>query len=263
MMLSEVVSFLLSQDHPPEYSACPDTITLTVNKNEYAFQKYKGVYVPVNYPKFRLFPNRQQRQQLKTINHLYSHVNRFTHFHDTAICGEAKILRKLIAAGLKVDTKSKEAQTALLYSIDMDNKKCVSLLLQHGANTDIQSPTGSAAIHLAIHKKHHDCLKLLLEKDANPNLEDARGQTPLQLAVSTHDARALKLLLANHTQLDLNATNGQGETACILAARLGYSKCLNMLIAAGADTSIQDSNGHTALDHAIREKRQRCIQYLR
>ena len=56
------------------------------------------------------------------------------------------------------------------------------------------------------------------------------------------------LLSAN---ADVNLRARYNETACIYAARSGYTKIVELLVEAGADIHIQDSTGRTAFKWAL------------
>ena len=97
-----------------------------------------------------------------------------------------------------------------------------------------------------------DIAELTANKRAGADLD---GQMPgdaqvtaLTVAVGTDQPGSFKWLLANGA--NMNADNGDGSTALGAAAFLGRAEMAEMLIGAGADTSIRNDSGQSALDIA-------------
>jgi len=57
--------------------------------------------------------------------------------------------------------------------------------------------------------------------------------------------------------------NRQGETALMRAARTGSGNAVSALLAGGADPTLTDFTGRTALDLARENRRNRVIQIFR
>lgn len=97
-----------------------------------------------------------------------------------------------------------------------------------------------------------DIAELTANKRAGADLD---GQMPgdaqvtaLTVAVGTDQPGSFKWLLANGA--NMNADNGDGSTALGAAAFLGRAEMAEILIGAGADTSIRNDSGQSALDIA-------------
>ncbi|MDE0052734.1 MAG: ankyrin repeat domain-containing protein [Gammaproteobacteria bacterium] len=84
--------------------------------------------------------------------------------------------------------------------------------------------------------------------DLDGLMPGAAQVTPLTVAVVTGQWGSVKWLLANGA--GANATNGDGGTVLGTAAFLGRAEMAKMLIDAGADTSIRNDAGQSALDIA-------------
>jgi len=69
------------------------------------------------------------------------------------------------------------------------------------------------------------------------------------MGVSFKGAREIVALLLEHGAA-VNVQNYNGATALIYAATYGQLAVAEMLLAAGADKTIADVQGHTALSHA-------------
>lgn len=99
----------------------------------------------------------------------------------------------------------------------------VESLLQFGCLPNYRAKEcGSTPLHFAIYKGNNRVIALLLEKKANPNIADYAGNTPL------HSAAA-------HGYLDLPVA-------------------VKNLLDAGADTTIKNNDGKTALELFVEAK---------
>lgn len=79
---------------------------------------------------------------------------------------------------------------------------------------------------------------------------DPGGLPPLLRAATDGLAIAVRELL-RAPRLDLNATAPRsGKTALVLASRAGHLEVVQMLLGAGADVSLGDAKGWTALHFA-------------
>jgi hypothetical protein len=112
----------------------------------------------------------------------------------------------------------------------------------------------TSPLQAAVGRKDTRSVDLLLENGANPDQIGYTGYTLLMSAVEI-DADDIVASLARHkAKVDEKYTKfpGQnaGKTALILAANRGRTEAIKALLAAGADKSIKDGSGHTALEHA-------------
>ena len=82
-----------------------------------------------------------------------------------------------------------------------------------------------------------------------------KGNTPLFAAVFADNAEVLRLLLqdaasktpSTTTKLDVNTVNTNGETALLEAVRFGAAKCVQVLLANGANAMLANVRGATPL----------------
>jgi len=93
----------------------------------------------------------------------------------------------------------------------------------------------------------------LLGRGASPNQKGPDGTTPLHKASKTaytdeHTLRLLALLV--EAKADVNARDDQGATALMDAARAKRAPVARFLLDRGADSSLKDCAGQTALDIA-------------
>ena len=169
--------------------------------------------------------------------------------------------------------------TALMYAGRHGATTSVRALVEAGANLDLADPDGSTSLILAIVNGHFQTAAVLLELGANANLADSAGMTPLYAAVdmntlgeifgrpsrpSTGELSGLDLIrLLLQRGANPNAalrgptlqrahtpgepTLGDGATALMRAAKSGDSAAIRLLVEGGADVSLAQKNGTTAL----------------
>jgi ankyrin repeat protein len=118
------------------------------------------------------------------------------------------------------------------------------------------SPLMKAALngHLAV-------VERLLLLGADANLADKGGYQALHLAASRNHLAIAALLLANGAQLDTQERT-QGFSPLIWAAKEGHLQMVDYLLMAGANASLQDHQGKTALDWARQMQHQAIVQTL-
>ena len=86
------------------------------------------------------------------------------------------------------------------------------------------------------------------------------GMTALAIACNLGSYEAAEALCAHGAELDTR--NYSQWTPLIYAASSGHTKICEMLLALGADPSLKDSSGRTALDEARRGNKPECAALL-
>ena len=169
-----------------------------------------------------------------------------------------------------VDTPSpNQSFTPLMVAANRGSIELVNHLIGAGANVNAQSDGGFTALILAIasyneisaiKKVEHDTsnasiavIKALIAGGANVNLATEGGNTALQEAALAGCAEIVQLLLAEGALV--NALNKWNESALIVGSlKSGVPEVATLLIDAGADMTLQDVDGLTALDMAIKSE---------
>ena len=169
-------------------------------------------------------------------------------------------------------------ESALTLASLMGHKELVEILLKRGAKID-QTQNGRTALHKAMFKGSVDQIRLLVNWGADPLAMDDDSDSVLStgvfagnvdgvgylasiipnfgkevdachclfIAIRNNDKKMLKLLLANGANPNVrNAT----EATPLIDAVNGREELLDILIRAGADMSLRDVMGHTAIEWA-------------
>ena len=162
----------------------------------------------------------------------------------------------------------------------------VAVALRAGADLETRDANGRTALLLAAMQDHLAVARLLVGLGADPDALDDRHDTPWLVTGVTGSVPMLEVLLPARpdltirnrfggisvipaaerghvdyvrrvvqTGIDVDHVNDPGWTALLEAVVYGdgsppYQEIVRILLAAGADPTIQDRNGRTALDHA-------------
>lgn len=151
------------------------------------------------------------------------------------------------------DDPPKPGQTplmlAMLHGADVKEMKA---LIDAGANVSAVDASGwSALMYMSAFSGSYngsdsEPLKLLLRAGADPNQGSLHGDTPLMFAALEGDWSD-DLVKAG---AKINVQNKDGQTALmILAARWDKVDAIRAALQAGADASLKDAKGRTALDY--------------
>ena len=164
--------------------------------------------------------------------------------HNACKNGDHSVVSRLFAAGVDPNT-SCFGVTPLYVAAKAGWERIVSLLIEYKVDVDCLTLTGSRPLTGAASMGNLRIVELLLDAGGDVNLASSTGITPLMVASSVP---VLKLLLARGALLDL--VDESGCTALYHAARRRRAASIPLLFDAGADASLRDAQGNTALDVA-------------
>lgn len=147
--------------------------------------------------------------------------------------GDAVTVKILITEGANINEPDREGKTPLMHALQYQNAELADYLIKKGADLNIKDKYGYTAFYYAInYPVNYDMLELLIAKGANINAQDYRGYTVLHSVVQTYgDEDSLKLA--------------------------------EYLLDKNIDASIKDTDGLTALRHAIIYKNVDMVALIR
>jgi len=176
--------------------------------------------------------------------------------HTPAAAGDAEAVRALLAAGARVDDRDAAGQTPLMVAVRGGHAAVAQMLLAGGAEVDARDGRLDTPFLAAGRDGNAPLLELLAAVGANPALTNRYGGTALIPACERGHLDAVRVLLTR-TAVDMNHVNLLGWTGLMEAVILGdggpvQQEIVGLLLAHGADPSIADLEGITALEHAQR-----------
>ena len=127
-------------------------------------------------------------------------------------------LRALIAAGARLDARSRHGQTPLMAAAARSTPEIVQVLLEAGSDLEAQDLNGLTPLMHAVRQVRLKAAELLLRAGAQLETCDLRGQTALMHAVaSAPDQELVRTLLA--AGASCKAKSEEGQTAFEIAER--------------------------------------------
>uniref|UniRef100_A0A3P9IUG6 Ankyrin repeat and kinase domain containing 1 n=1 Tax=Oryzias latipes TaxID=8090 RepID=A0A3P9IUG6_ORYLA len=184
-----------------------------------------------------------------------------TPLHLAALWGHAGICRQLLLNGANPESKNLQGWTPI-HLAALKGHEAVVVQLSQGGCVNSRGQNGWTPLHLACHQNQPDVVEKLLAAEANSNIaEDSNGWTPLHIAcIGVCFPCVLKLL---SYQADVNAVNSEKVTPLHLAAKQGCEAIVKALLMNGADGTMSDSSGSSALDVAQRSEKWEIVHLLK
>jgi len=109
-----------------------------------------------------------------------------------------------------------------------------------------------------------EIVRRLLDAGVDAKFRYGNDLTALMWAAGHEDGVGVRaaesvvdLLLSHGAQID--AVDDRGRTALMMAAELGHAEAVGVLIGRGADQTVRDKSGNTALDLAGNESVRRTL----
>ncbi len=164
------------------------------------------------------------------------------------------LVRLLIERGANVNHQGRTGQTPLMTAVMVDNAIIARLLLERGADLNLETIHGSSATRLALSPGNSPQIAhVLLDYGADPKEVDF-----LSAALAWKDESLLRKVIANGA--DVNRIPGRAITPLALAVHYDNAEGLRILLEAGANPQIVDSDGETPYAQALRRQRHEILK---
>jgi len=178
---------------------------------------------------------------------------------EAAVNGHKRIVRLLLEHGAKPDTIVGPGYTAIYNACMNGHYHVVQMLLDHGARVDILTDEGFSPLYIAAQNGNMDeviaCLgaSTMTKELADLGPPELGGATALYIAVQNGHPMCTRELLKAGVNVDPVTDAGSTPlmVAMYLADELGdkpHIDCADLLLKAGASTTLKDKSGKTALD---------------
>ena len=153
---------------------------------------------------------------------------------------------------------------------DCGHGEMACLLIEHGADVSRKDWEGYTIFHYAVIRAHAQLLSMALHRINSSTILDVAARfniTPLQCSSHAYHMEPLHQVLMTTSMLleagaDVNVQNSDGQSALMLAATEGCDELVRLLLDAGADVNAQDSSGRSALMLAAEEGNDDLVRLL-
>lgn len=196
--------------------------------------------------------------------------NGHTPVHFAATKGHGESLVFLLVAGASATERDYQGNTALLSAANArhkNNVELISLLLAAGCTANDYNNGGWTALHCAALNCQADVVRILLKAQADPNIQETgNGRTPLHF-VSAYEGSSRHEITETFRALleggaDTTVRDHEGKSALFLAAQEGHAEAIPLFVAAKALLNDQDEAGDTPLIAAARGGHVATVQAL-
>ncbi|KAM4711998.1 ankyrin repeat and SOCS box protein 15b [Anableps anableps] len=170
------------------------------------------------------------------------------------------VLQVMTSMDMTLEEKTKDGDTALTLAAEANWVENIKLLLQHGASPHNTNSRNESPLLIAVRLSSYDSVYSLIMGGAFVE------QVCLTKWTATHEAAkvgcpAILMLLLRHGA-QVTVRDGHGVTAMGIAAEHGRTEALEILIQHGGDVNAQASNGDTVLYDASGSGNLDCVMLL-
>lgn len=180
--------------------------------------------------------------------------------------GDTVALKRLLDAGVAVDTRDARRRTALLAAAHADRIETARLLIERGADVNAKDGMQDSPFLYAGAQGRLEILRMTLAAGADLKSTNRYGGTALIPAAHHGHVETVRELLK--TRIDVDHVNRLGWTALLEAIVLGdggaaHTEIVRLLVAHGARLQLADAQGVTPLKHAEQRGQRAIAEILR
>ena len=176
--------------------------------------------------------------------------------------GNAEIVQFLVDAKADVNVLEQTfGYSPLMWAGLEGNLKIINTLLDAGANLHQKDKYGNTAFLLSAQGGKPEAIKKFLSLGFDANAADEHGGRTALIAAA-RSPEALKVLIEAGAKVNARQ-KVLSMTALFVAAQNGYTESVRVLIEAGADVTIPNSDGVTPLNRAIVGNHKEVIELLK
>ena len=159
-------------------------------------------------------------------------------------------IAQLLRRGANVNALDEKGRPGVVLALQLESLRAfVALLAAPQLNLQARTPQGETALMIAAIRGWLDEARALVARGADVN---QTGWTPLHYAASGTTAQQtamIALLLEHHAYIDAESPNK--STPLMMAAQYGTRESVLLLLSEGADPSLKNQLGLSAVDFAM------------
>jgi len=178
---------------------------------------------------------------------MLAHAGAYEDYFKAAKLDDTATITSLLQRGFDPNTVEPErGDTGLILALREKSMKVFPVLINaRGIDLNLRANNGDTALMIAAYSANKPAVEALLAKGATVNQD---GWTALHYAATIGDNDIVKMLLAKSAALDAPSPNK--TTPMMMAARGGHIYTVKALLDAGADASLKNDVGMSAIDFA-------------
>jgi uncharacterized protein len=171
---------------------------------------------------------------------------------------DANAVRSLLQRGFDPNTLDPKSMHGLFLALRESSGKVADVLISSPKiDVNFVSEDGETPLMMAVIKGQTELAMKMIEKGADIN---KTGWTPLHYAATAGNVQLISLLLEKHAYIDAESPNK--TTPLMMAAHYGTPGAVKLLLEEGADVSLKNALGLTAIDFAQQAKKQDSVDII-
>ena len=188
-----------------------------------------------------------------------SKAGAFDDFFKAIVFDQVPVVANLIYRGMDPNTPTEKGEPALVFAVRSGAPQTVAYLIkQPGIQVDATNTVDETALMLAANANDIAVANLLIEAGASVNRPN---WTPLHYAASKGHLAMMHLLIDSDAYIDAESPNG--TTPLMMAAYYASPSAVKLMLEEGADPTLKNQDGMTALDLALAKDKTLSAQYIR
>jgi uncharacterized protein len=171
---------------------------------------------------------------------------------------DTSALQSLLQRGFDPNTRDPKNLHGLFIALREPSPKAAQILIK-APKIDLNPITddGETPLMMAVFKGQTELAVQMIERGADVNKP---GWTPLHYAATAGNVQLINVLLENHAYIDAESPNK--TTPLMMAAHYGTPGAVKLLLEEGADPSLKNDQGLTAIDFALQAKKQDSVDVI-
>lgn len=192
------------------------------------------------------------------IGYSASHAGSYEDFFIAIKQDNPRVITALLNRGFDPETPDPQGLTGLFLALREGSLKVAQALVDWPkTKAETRTADDESPLMMAVLKGHLEIARKLIARDADVN---KTGWAPLHYAATGGHLAIIELLLEHHAYIDAESPNG--TTPLMMAAHYGSTAAVKLLLEAGADPTLKNQLGLSAIDFAHRASRSDAAELI-